>query len=221
MPLRSSTKRASAAHFHAAKATRYAASRAGDGSAVDAVAERLSSLTLDSTVPDGHVHVPADSGNAGPSVENSDPIPTGSLCSSMGGDVASMNLPARPATRKLSAIERAALRKERNNYTRRIRDIFTSVQGKATALQAELEDVARLPTLEKLDHVQSKLVAMQTTVRKYKRQTQTLDKQRQALIQHFDASQVRIDELGNALRHTLPLDDKKPRQYSNGKRQSL
>jgi hypothetical protein len=189
---------------------------------VDAVAERLSSLTLDSNpVPDGHVHVPADSGNTGPSVENSDPIPTGSLCSSMGGDVASMNPPARPATRKLSAIERAALRKERNNYTRRIRDIFTSVQGKATALQAELEDVAQLPTLEKLAHVQSKLVAMQTTVRKYKRQTETLDKQRQALIQHFDASQARIDELGNALRHTLPLDDKRPRQYSNGKRQSL
>jgi hypothetical protein len=221
MPLRSSTKRANVAHINSAKATRYAASRASEGATVDAVTETLSSFTLDDSnpVPTGHVHLLVGSGNTGPSVENSDPMPAGSLCSSMGDDVTSMNHLARLDTRKLSSIERAALKKEHNNYTKRIRDIFTSVQDKATALQAELEDVARLPTLENLAHVQSKLVAMQTTVKKYNRKTETLDKQRAALSQQFNASQARIDELGNVLRPIVPPDDKRPRQYSNGKHQ--
>jgi hypothetical protein len=222
MPLRSSTKRANIAHINSAKAIRFAASHAGDGATVDAVTEALSHFTLDDSnpVPAGPVHLPAEVVTTGPPLENGNPTPTDSLCSLMGDDVATMNHPARLATAcKLSSIERAALRKERNNYTKRIRDIFTSVQGKATALQIELEDVARLPTLERLACAKSKLVTMQTTVMKYKRKTRTLDEQRAALIQQFDASQARIDELGNVLRSIVPPEDNRPRQYSNGKHQ--
>jgi hypothetical protein len=222
MPSRLSTIRANKARIDALLAAHPAASHTSDGTTVEAVTADLSAFTLDdrNPVPAGPLHMQMEAGPTGQFSDDTDPFPTSSLCSSMEDVAASMNhLGGSAIPSKLSPMERTILRKERNNYTKRIRDIFTSVQEKATELQAELEDVARSPTHEKLSIAKSQLLAMQTTMGKYKRKTETLDKLRATLNQQLDASQVRIDELGTILCPTTPPEDKRPREYSNGKRQ--
>jgi hypothetical protein len=116
-----------------------------------------------------------------------------------------------PSQPPLTAMERAQRKRDCNNFTKRIVQVFKDLEIRVDAFSMELSGLTETPTRKEFVEMYSKLSNMQACLERNKRKSLVLDQKRAVLIQKLQSAHNCLNEI----KLLLP-EDENPVEYPIG-----
>jgi hypothetical protein len=121
-----------------------------------------------------------------------------------------------PPESPLTAMERAQRKRDCNNFTKRVLEVFKDLEVQVDAFSAELTSLVETPSRKEFAEMYSKLSSMQACLERNKRNSLALDQKRAVLIPKLQLVHNRLSEI----KLLLP-EDKGPVEYPIGMHRHL